>query len=144
MECFKQNDERILDIVSDYDAVDKNIFTTRNSSFKMCKVNKKTLSNIILLVVELMSRKKNFFNAGFDIICTSESELTVQEIAKVMQRNSRDFGDVKIVYKDKDQKIIDNTIKGEVIMTLIIFRYLHGNIYQMKDIEKLEDLMEAT
>ena len=116
-------DDRILEIVSTYNAVGiTSIFSQQETQVLRCaRLIKKHFPNILLFSggVNARSRKKKFFDAGFDIICTSESELTIQEIARVMQNDSRDFVNVgKIFYKDKDQKIINNTMKGEVIKDL--------------------------
>ena len=44
--------------------------------------------------VNAKARFINFFSAGFDIICTSESESTIQQIAKILQKGSTDFSSV--------------------------------------------------
>ena len=66
--------------------------------------------------VNAKSRSSIFFASGFDIICTSESEITLQQIAKILQKGSRDFTSVgKIYLKNKLGKIIDNSHFGNII-----------------------------
>ena len=69
--------------------------------------------------VNAKSRASIFFKAGFDVIFTSEAETQIQQIAKIMQKDSKDFSSVgKIYYKNKDGKIIDNSHFGDIVMDL--------------------------
>lgn len=117
------NDSRILDVVDGYDAIGiTSIFTQQETRVLDCaRLIKKNFPNKILFSggVNAKSRSDHFFNAGFDIICTSESEVTIQQIAKILQKNSRDFSSVgKIFFKNKDGKIIDNSGFGDIIWDL--------------------------
>tara|TARA_Y100000590_G_scaffold111490_1_gene127133 strand:- start:2663 stop:4201 length:1539 start_codon:yes stop_codon:yes gene_type:complete len=117
------SDERILEMASKYDAVGiTSIFSQQETQVLHCaKIIKKNFPNILLLTggVNAKSRSSIFFKAGFDIIFTSESEISIQQVAKIMQKNSRDFSSVgKIYYKNHDGKIIDNSNFGEIFIDL--------------------------
>ena len=117
------SDERILEIASNYDAIGiTSIFSQQETQVLNCaKIIKKKFPNKLLFSggVNAKSRSSIFFAAGFDIIFTSESEIAIQQIAKIMQKNSNDFSKVgKIYFKNKDGKIIDNSHFGEILMDL--------------------------
>ena len=117
------SDERILEIASNYDAIGiTSIFSQQETQVLNCaKIIKKKFPNKLLFSggVNAKSRSSIFFAAGFDIIFTSESEIAIQLVAKIMQKNSNDFSQVgKIYFKNKDGKIIDNSHFGEILMDL--------------------------
>jgi len=117
------SDERILEIASNYDAVGiTSIFSQQETQVLHCaKIIKKKFPNKLLFSggVNAKSRSSIFFSSGFDIIFTSESEISIQQVAKIMQKNSDDFSSVgKIYFKKKDGKIIDNSHFGEIQMDL--------------------------
>jgi len=117
------SDERILQIASNYDAIGiTSIFSQQETQVLHCaKIIKKKFPNKLLFSggVNAKSRASIFFQAGFDIIFTSESETSIQQIAKIMQKDSADFSSVgKIYFKNKDGKIIDNSHFGEILMDL--------------------------
>ena len=117
------SDSRILEVVNKYDAVGiTSIFSQQETQVLHCaRIIKKHYPNKLLITggVNAKSRSSNFFKAGFDIICTSESESTIQQIAKILQKGSRDFTPVgKIYLKNKNGKIIDNSNFGEIVWDL--------------------------
>ena len=117
------SDERILEIAERYDAVGiTSIFSQQETQVLHCaKIIKKNYPNKLIFSggVNAKSRSKIFFDSGFDIICTSESEITLQQICKIMQKGSRDFSAVgKIYFKNKYGKIIDNSHLGKILMDL--------------------------
>ena len=117
------SDERILEVAKNHDAVGiTSIFSQQETQVLHCaKIIKKHYPEKILFSggVNAKSRSSNFFDAGFDIICTSESESTIQQIAKILQKGSRDFTSVgKIYFKNKHGKIIDNSNFGNIVWDL--------------------------
>jgi radical SAM superfamily enzyme YgiQ (UPF0313 family) len=117
------SDSRILEIANNYDAIGiTSIFSQQETQVLNCaKLIKKNFPNKLLFTggVNAKSRATNFFGAGFDIICTSEAEYTIQQIAKILQKNSRDFSKVgKIFFKNKEGKIIDNSSFGNIVWDL--------------------------
>ncbi len=116
-------DDRILEIASKYDAIGiTSIFSQQETQVLHCaKIIKKKFPQKLLFSggVNAKSRSNIFFNSGFDIIFTSESEKSIQQVIKIMQKNSRDFSSVgKIYFKNTDGKIIDNSHFGEIFMDL--------------------------
>jgi len=116
-------DDRILEIASNYDAIGiTSIFSQQETQVLHCaKIIKKKFPKKLLFSggVNAKSRSSIFFSAGFDVIFTSESEISIQQVAKIMQKESNDFSSVgKIYYKNKDGKIIDNSHFGEIFMDL--------------------------
>ena len=117
------DDERILEVASGYDAIGiTSIFSQQETQVLHCaKIIKKKFPNKLLFSggVNAKSRSSIFFAEGFDIIFTSESEISIQQVAKIMQKNSNDFSSVgKIYFKNKDGKIIDNSHFGEILTDL--------------------------
>tara|TARA_B100001175_G_C19476218_1_gene624479 strand:- start:135 stop:1715 length:1581 start_codon:yes stop_codon:yes gene_type:complete len=117
------SDERILEVVSKYDVIGiTSIFSQQETQVLHCaKLIKKHFPNKTLLTggVNAKSRMSIFFSSGFDIICTSEAEVTIQQIIKILQKESRDFSTVgKIFFKNQSGKIIDNSHFGEICWEL--------------------------
>tara|TARA_B100001123_G_scaffold449053_1_gene612704 strand:- start:1636 stop:3183 length:1548 start_codon:yes stop_codon:yes gene_type:complete len=117
------DDNRILEVASKYDAIGiTSIFSQQETQVLNCaKIIKKKFPDKILFSggVNAKSRSSIFFAAGFDVIFTSESENFIQQVAKIMQKGSRDFSSVgKIYFKNKDGKIIDNSHFGDIIWDL--------------------------
>ena len=117
------SDERILEIAANYDAIGiTSIFSQQETQVLHCaKIIKKHYPNKLLFSggVNAKSRSKIFFDSGFDVICTSEAETTLQQISKIMQNGSRDFSSVgKIYFKNKYGKIVDNSHLGNILMDL--------------------------
>lgn len=117
------SDERILEVVSNYDVIGiTSIFSQQETQVLACaKLIKSKFPNKILLTggVNAKSRSPSFFAAGFDVICTSEAEVTIQDLIKVLQKDSRDFSSIgKIFYKNSSGKIIDNSKFGEICWDL--------------------------
>ena len=106
------SDERILEVASNYDVIGiTSIFSQQEAMALHCaKIIKKKFPNKVLFSggVNAKSRSSIFFESGFDVIFTSEAENSIQQVAKIMQKNSRDFSTVgKIYFKNKDGKIVD-------------------------------------
>ncbi|MDC6465157.1 radical SAM protein [Pelagibacteraceae bacterium] len=117
------SNDRILEIASNYDAIGiTSIFSQQETQVLNCaKLIKKNFPNKLLFSggVNAKSRSNIFFDAGFDIIFTSESEISIQQVARIMQKGSRDFASVgKIYFRNKDGKIVDNSHFGEIFMDL--------------------------
>tara|TARA_X000001388_G_scaffold77578_1_gene79169 strand:- start:3531 stop:5102 length:1572 start_codon:yes stop_codon:yes gene_type:complete len=115
-------DERILEVVKDFDFVGiTSIFSLQETMvLHCCKLIKKHFPEKILFSggVNARARYDVFLDAGFDIVCTSESEITVQEIMKVYISGSEDWSPVpKILYR-KDGKTMNTSALGEVIWDL--------------------------
>ena len=116
-------DERILEVASKYDAVGiTSIFSQQETQVLHCaKIIKKKFPNKLLFSggVNAKSRSSIFFDAGFDVIFTSESENFIQQIAKIVQKGSKDFSSVgKIYFKSENGKIVDNSNFGEIVWEL--------------------------
>ena len=117
------SDDRILEIANNYDAVGiTSIFSSQETEVLRCaKLIKKHFPKKLLFSggVNARSRSAIFFAGGFDVICTSESEITIQQIAKILQKDSADFTSVgKILFKNKNGKIIDNSQFGDIVWDL--------------------------
>ena len=117
------SDKRILEIAGKYDVIGiTSIFSQQEAMALHCaRIIKKQFPNKLLFSggVNAKSRSPAFFKAGFDIIFTSESEITIQNLVKILQKDSRDFSTVgKIYYKTKDGKIIDNSHFGDIVWDL--------------------------
>ena len=117
------SDQRILAVASNYDCIGiTSIFSQQETQVLNCaRLIKKNFPNKLLFSggVNAKSRSSIFFAAGFDVIFTSESEIAIQEIAKILQNGKKDFTSVgKIYYKNKDGKIIDNSHFGDIVWDL--------------------------
>ena len=117
------SDQRILEVASNYDCIGiTSIFSQQETQVLNCaRLIKKNFPDKLLFSggVNAKSRSDIFFAAGFDVIFTSESEIAIQEIAKILQNGKNDFTpDGKIYYKNKDGKIIDNSHFGEIVWDL--------------------------
>jgi len=117
------SDKRILEVSKNYDVIGiTSIFSQQETQVLRCaKLIKKHYPEKKLITggVNAKSRPNFFFEAGFDIIFTSESEITIQQVIKIMQKESDDFTSVgKIIYKNKRGKILDNTHFGDIIWDL--------------------------
>jgi len=117
------SNERILEIAKDYDAVGiTSIFSSQETEVLRCaELIKNAFPDKLLFSggVNARSRTSFFFNAGFDVIFTSESEVTIQKVAKILQKGSQDFTSVgKIIFKNIHGKIVNNSHFGDIIMDL--------------------------
>ena len=116
------SDERILQIVEDFDVIGlTSIFSLQETMvLHCCRLIKKYFPEKILISggVNARARYNIFLDAGFDIICTSESEITIQKIMEVYKARSRDWSKVpKILFKD-GTKVINNSHMGNIIWNL--------------------------
>ncbi len=117
------SDARILEIVSRFDAIGiTSIFSQQETQVLRCaKLIKKSFPEKFLFSggVNARSRKDLFFEAGFDVICTSESENTIKELAREITKPQPNFNNVgKVYFKSKDGTVVNNTQSGEIINNL--------------------------
>ena len=91
--------EDILTEIEPFDVVGiSSIFTaqTRVVEELVTSINKHYPEKLIILGgVNARSQLERFFNAGADLICLSEAELTIVEIGKVLRSGSRDFSSIR-------------------------------------------------
>jgi len=116
------SDDRILQMVKDFDFVGlTSIFSLQETMvLHCCRLIKKHFPEKILFCggVNARARHNIFLDAGFDIVCTSESELTIKKIMKVYRSGSTDWSSVpKILFK-KDNKVINTAHLGDIIWNL--------------------------
>ena len=90
--------EDVLKEIESFDVVGiSSIFTaqTRVVEELVTSINKRYPEKLIILGgVNARSQLERFFNAGADLICLSEAELTIVEIGKVLRSGSRDFSSI--------------------------------------------------
>lgn len=118
------SDERILQVASKYSIIGlTSIFTHQESMvLHVAKLIKKHMPEKILVSggVNARHRYKNFFNAGFDYICTSEAEITFLKLVQELQKNSskEDISkNVKFLMLTLDNKVV-YTGNGKTIENL--------------------------
>lgn len=104
------SDERILEVISDSDAIGlTSIFSHQETMvLRTAKLIKKHFPKKLILSggVNARSRSKKFFEAGIDLICTSESEKTIIDIAEVLLKNSRDFSHIpQVMFMNGDKEV---------------------------------------
>jgi radical SAM superfamily enzyme YgiQ (UPF0313 family) len=116
------SDDRILQVVKDFDFVGiTSIFSSQETMvLYCCKLIKKHFPEKILFSggVNARARYNIFLDVGFDIVCTSESELTIKEIMKVYRSGSRDWSSVPKILFRKDNKTINTSHMGDIIWNL--------------------------
>ena len=116
------SDQRILEVVKDFDLIGiTSIFSLQETMvLHCCRLIKAHYPEKILISggVNARYRHEKFFDAGFDIICTSESELTIKEIIKIYRSGSRDWSSASKILFKKSDKIIDTSHMGRVIYNL--------------------------
>jgi len=87
------SDERVLEVVADYDIIGiSSIFTDQETRvLHHARQIREAYPDKILISggVNARSRLPMFFAAGFDVVCTSESEGTIVEIIDVVRQSSR-------------------------------------------------------
>ncbi|MEV6692206.1 radical SAM protein [Micromonospora sp. NPDC051196] len=99
-------DERILNVVADYDIIGiSSIFTDQETMALHCaRIIRAAFPEKIIISggVNARSRLNRFFAAGFDAVCLSESEATIVEIVEEVRRSARpDFSSIHgIAYVD--------------------------------------------
>lgn len=102
--------EKIIDRVKDYNVICiSSIFSFGTYGVEDIIYHvKQTYPNKFILLggVNARSQAKRFFNKGADLICTTEAEDTIIDIANKLKINEKDFSDVKGVIYQKDEKII--------------------------------------
>jgi len=68
--------------------------------------------------VNARHRIPQFFDAGADVICTSEAEKTIVDIVRTFETGSKNFGNIPYVIFKKKDKIIFSKAPGEIIWDL--------------------------
>jgi Fe-S oxidoreductase len=115
-------DERILEEIENSDIIGiTSIFSHQETMvLNTIKLIKKHYPNKLVVTggVNARHRTESFFDAGTDIICTSEAEKTIVDIARVVQKGTNDFSTIsKIIFKH-DENIHISKVKEDIIWDL--------------------------
>ncbi|WP_413678364.1 B12-binding domain-containing radical SAM protein [Prochlorococcus sp. MIT 0916] len=114
--------QRILDEVADSDIIGiTSIFSHQETMvLNTARLIKKAFPQKLLISggVNARNRLKNFFSNGFDIICTSESEKTIVDIARHVEKGINDFSNIPMIYYRSRNGFAKSQIKGEIIWDL--------------------------
>lgn len=114
------SDERILLEVSDHDIIGiTSIFTEQETMvLHVARLVRAAYPEKVLVSggVNARSRLPQFFDAGFDIVCISESEDTIVEIARRFRRSTApDLQDIEGTALRRDGKIIVNRMSARAL-----------------------------
>tara|TARA_R110001606_G_scaffold396540_1_gene570855 strand:- start:2754 stop:4304 length:1551 start_codon:yes stop_codon:yes gene_type:complete len=116
------SDERILEVVKDFDVVGiTSIFSSQETMVLHCvKIIKKEYPDKLLLSGGNHARWncEKFLNHGFDIVATSEAEETIKEIIQEYRKGTKDWSHIRQIMYSQNGKTIDNSLGGKVIMNL--------------------------
>ena len=111
--------KRILDEISDSDIIGiTSIFSHQETMvLDTARLIKNAFPEKILVTggVNARNRVKKFFSNGFDIICTSESEKTIVEIVRQVEKGTNDFSSIPMIYYRNGDGFVQSQIKGEII-----------------------------
>lgn len=92
------SDERILEVIKDSDAIGlTSIFSHQETMvLRTARLIKKHFPEKFIFSggVNARNRTNKFFQAGVDLICMSEAEKTIIDIAKTLRKNSRNFSHI--------------------------------------------------
>lgn len=114
--------DRILDKVSNFDLIGiTSIFSHQETMvLETCKLIKNRFPDKLMITggVNARHRKDIFFKAGFDIICTSEAEKTIVEIARCIENKSYNFENIPFISYLRNGKIINSKKHGEIFWNL--------------------------
>ena len=115
-------DERILEEIENSDIIGiTSIFSHQETMvLNTIKLIKKHFPNKLIISggVNARHRIKFFFDAGVDIICTSEAERTIVDIVKAFETGSNDFSKIsKIIFKH-NKKIKISKVNEDIIWNL--------------------------
>jgi len=115
-------DERILEVVNDFDIIGlTSIFSSQETMvLHCCKIIKERYPEKLVIAGGANARHRlgKFFDAGFDIVATSEGEETIKQIVNTYRSGSRDWSEVQqIKYIDKGITK-SNSQMGKVVMRL--------------------------
>jgi len=116
------SDERILEEIADADIVGLTSIFSHQETMVLDTVRliKKSFPEKLVVSggVNARHRQKIFFENGVDLICTSESERTIVEIVRTLERGSRCFDHIpKLVYL-KNGVPCQTTALGDIIWDL--------------------------
>lgn len=117
------SDERILEEIADSEIVGlTSIFSEQETMVLTCaKLIKKHYPEKLLIAggVNARNRLEQFFSAGIDVVCVSEAERTIVQIAEVIAGGRRDFSKIgSVAYRNGDQIVINKTRPEDVIVNL--------------------------
>ncbi|MEO0971939.1 MAG: radical SAM protein [Pseudomonadota bacterium] len=116
------SDERILQVVSDYDVVGiTSIFTDQETMvLRTARLIREAYPEKVLVTggVNARSRMWRFFEAGFDVVCLSEAEQTLVNIVDAVRASHRPtFGHIHgIAYVDSDGRTRLNPTRPEDVV----------------------------
>lgn len=116
------SEQRIIEKSKDFDVIGlTSIFSHQETMvLETCKAIKRAYPEKILVSggVNARHRKKIFFDAGFDIICNSESENTIVDIVRCLESGSKDFSKIPFVSFQTNGKIHTSKALGSIIWDL--------------------------
>tara|TARA_B100001971_G_C18240540_1_gene570536 strand:+ start:666 stop:2159 length:1494 start_codon:yes stop_codon:yes gene_type:complete len=114
------SDERILQEVAEADIVGlTSIFSDQETMVLQCvKLIKSVFPDKFIIAggVNARSRRSKFYQNGVDLICLSESEITIQQIAFVLQKGQRNFSEIPGVAFQIDGSECVNKITAEEVV----------------------------
>ena len=103
------SDDRILSVVEKYDLIGlTSIFSHQETMvLRIASLIKSNFRNKVIVAggVNARSRKEKFFESGIDIICASEAERSIVDIAKTLSKDKRDFSSIPNLYLLEDNQI---------------------------------------
>jgi len=114
-------DERILQAAADFDIVGiTSIFTEQETMvLNAARIIKQTFPDKVLITggVNARSRMRHFFNAGFEVVCLSESEDTIIQIVDAVRASARpSYADINGIAFLEDGKIRVNPAKSQELI----------------------------
>ena len=116
------SEERILEEVRDSDIVGiTSIFTHQETMVLECvKLIKKAYPEKLIISggVNARNRMRKFFDSGVDIICTSEAEKTIVDIAQMVSRRQNDWDKIPMISFLSDNKIVRSSATADIIWNL--------------------------
>ena len=117
------SDSRILEEISDCDVIGMtSIFSHQETMvLETARLIKKHNPEKLLVSggVNARNRIDKFFEAGFDMICLSESEKTIVKICKLFENGNTDFSDVpRVVFQKDGKKIYGKMDNSDIIWNL--------------------------
>lgn len=116
------SNDRILEEVSKYDIIGiTSIFSHQETMvLNTARLIKQRYPEKLLVSggVNARHRQDLFFLAGFDIICTSEAENTIVEIAKCVERGSKDYTSIPFINYKSGDRVLKSTNQRDIIWDL--------------------------
>ena len=116
------SNKRILEEVADYDVIGiTSIFSHQETmALDTIRLIKKNLPNKLIITggVNARHRMKKFFDAGVDLICTSEAENTIVDICQAYEKGVTDFSNIPRVVFSHNGVPTFSTARGDIIWNL--------------------------